>query len=162
VEFPIGPSIAYVPLTRGFYALIDRDDAEIVGQWNWSVSIEGTHYYATRGVEPRGSKMRMHRLLCPAPKGMLVDHRNGNGLHNFKANLRVATYQNNNHNRGKSKTNKSGYKGVSFRKQNGKWRASIAINGKVKDLGYFSDPKEAHEAYLEASRKYHGEFFRAA
>lgn len=37
--------------------------------------------------------------------------------------------------------------GVCFYKPNGKYKASIAIRGKVKHLGYFETPVEAFEAY---------------
>ena len=42
-----------------------------------------------------------------------------------------------------SKSNSSGVKGVSFLKDRGKWRASPNINGRKKNLGTFSNLKDA-------------------
>ncbi len=44
-------------------------------------------------------------------------------------------------------TNKSGYRGVSWSKQKQKWRTTITINYKQKNLGFFTDQKEAGKAY---------------
>jgi hypothetical protein len=47
--------------------------------------------------------------------------------------------------------NTSGYRGVSFIKAHGKWRAAISVDGKKKHIGYFSTAEEAHRAFLAAS-----------
>jgi hypothetical protein len=44
----------------------------------------------------------------------------------------------------------SQYKGVSWKKDMNKWVAQIKIDGKNKNLGYFTDEYEAHEAYQKA------------
>lgn len=49
-------------------------------------------------------------------------------------------------------------KGVSWCEVVGKWRASIREQGKSVVLGYWKDPKKAHEAYKEAAIRIHGEF----
>jgi hypothetical protein len=36
----IGPSISYIPLTKGSYALIDSDDAENTDKYAWRVSTD--------------------------------------------------------------------------------------------------------------------------
>lgn len=41
----------------------------------------------------------------------------------------------------------SKYKGVSWHKQNEKWRSRITVNGKIKNLGSFSCELAAHHAY---------------
>jgi hypothetical protein len=41
------------------------------------------------------------------------------------------------------------------------WGSYHYIDGKQKFLGYFSTEEEAHEAYCQAGRELHGEFFRA-
>lgn len=50
-------------------------------------------------------------------------------------------------NRGKPITNKSGYKGVYYKKDNRKWCASISYYGITKFLGYFDTPEEGGIAY---------------
>ena len=72
-------------------------------------------------------------------------------------NLREATRGQNNANRGLTKQNKSGFKGVSWNSQNKKWVAHILHTY----IGSFDDPREAHSAYCEAAMKLHGSYHRA-
>lgn len=91
-----------------------------------------------------------------------IDHIDGNPQNNRISNLRLATVSENNRNRGKNRLNKSGYKGVSYLPRRKKWRATIMIPGeRVKLLGVFETPQEAHIAYRDAADKYHGNFARA-
>jgi hypothetical protein len=99
----------------------------------------------------------MHRFLI-GEAGLYVDHRNGDGLDNRRANLRSATNSQNQANRGKSKRNKSGFKGVYFHKPAQKFLASIQFEGKLRHLGLFADPIEAAKAYDAAALEYFGQF----
>lgn len=90
-----------------------------------------------------------------------VDHIDGNGLNNAISNLRAATAAENCRNRGANSNNKTGLKGVHLSRP-GKWRASLRIGNRLKHLGYFSDPAEAHAAYCAAAAEAHGEFARGA
>ena len=49
--------------------------------------------------------------------------------------------------------NKSGFLGVS--RHQGQWQARIHMGGKVKRLGLFKTPEEAHLAYVAAKRQLH-------
>jgi hypothetical protein len=93
------------------------------------------------------------------PNG-LVDHANGNSLDNRICNLRVATDAQSAANTGKKSGNKSGVKGVNWKKQQGKWCARITLDYKRTHLGYFDTLDEAREAYEAAAIKHHGEFAR--
>lgn len=57
-----------------------------------------------------------------------------------------------------SKSNTSGIRGVSFRKAKGKYQAYIGFKGKLYNLGYFSDIKEAAEARKKAEDEIYGDF----
>jgi len=46
----------------------------------------------------------------------------------------------------------------SRRKEKTKYRAKIGVGNRRFSLGYFDTPEQAHAAYLEAAKKYHGEF----
>jgi HNH endonuclease/AP2 domain len=88
-----------------------------------------------------------------------IDHIDLVKDNNSIGNLREATRIENCSNRTASAlTNTSGYKGVS--RLRGKWHAQIKQAGKCYHLGYFDDPKVAHEAYIAASKRLHGEFGR--
>ena len=50
------------------------------------------------------------------------------------------------------------YKGVSFAKVSGKWRARILLPGKQLHLGYFTSEREAAKVYNAAAQKHYKEF----
>lgn len=93
------------------------------------------------------------------PNGQL-DHINGVRHDNRMVNLRECSNAQNQHNRRRSRRNKSGIKGVYFDKHSGKWRALIRISSKKIYLGSFSDKDAAASAYAAAARNYHGTFAR--
>jgi len=100
----------------------------------------------------------MHRVITSAPTGMFVDHINGNPLDNRRSNLRVCTNAENLRNRGKTRANTSGYKGVWFNKIANFWYAALTVDGCVKNLGNYSTAEAAALAYNKAVKKYHGNF----
>lgn len=73
--------------------------------------------------------IRMHRLITN-DEYSIVDHINNNKMDNRKENLRQATKQTNNINRGANKNNKLGIKGIFWNKQSDKYMASIEKEGK--------------------------------
>lgn len=108
-----------------------------------------------------------HRLAYALMTGELaprmLDHRNCNSLDNRWSNLRPATPRQNAQNTRKRSDNRSGEKGVSWCGFTGKWVARIRTpDGPYRNLGRFITVKAAKEAYDSASRKYFGEFARAA
>lgn len=82
-----------------------------------------------------------------------VDHRNGDGLDNRRANLRPATAAQNAANQQLSIANTTGYKGVSLYR-NGRFRASI----QRRHLGYFDTAADAARAYDAAALDLFGDF----
>ena len=156
--------IAYVPLTKGYEAIIDAADANLIGQNNWCARIDGLSVYAVRGVKRGGkcSDIRMHRVLSEAGDEQYVDHINCNGLDNRRANLRIATNAQNNRNARLRRDNTTGFKGVTLDRHSSKWRARIKYDGRQLDLGLFDSPEDAHHAYCEAALTFFGDFARAA
>jgi hypothetical protein len=87
-----------------------------------------------------------------------IDHADGNSLNNKIENLRPATQSQNLANSCAKKTNTSGYKGVTYRKDTEKWQAAIMVNGKHISLGSYSTKEKAALAYKNGSEKYFEEF----
>lgn len=105
-----------------------------------SVGVDGGSYYIHRLVW-----LMTHGEIC---EDMEIDHINGIKSDNRIVNLRLVTKQHNQWNRVKAK-------GFYKCKQSGKWRAQIALNGRVIWLGNFNNKEDAHQAYLEGKKKYH-------
>lgn len=150
-------------LTRGFVALVDDADFEVLSRWKWTACKKGYAYRLER-VDGRKKKIPMHRFLMGLDKGdaMHVDHINGNPLDNRRANLRLCTASENACNRRRYRDSKSGYKGVTWSKAANKWKAQIRIQGRLIYLGVYAAAEDAFDAYKVASAKYHGEFGRIA
>ena len=141
-----------IPLTQGKFALVDDEDYEKLSQSKWNERGTRTNVYArTQGG------LSMHRLLMGS-QGDEIDHIDGNGLNNQKSNLRVCTRAENSRNRKLGKTNKSGYKGVSWKTENKKWQVAIMKDAKQIHLGYFFCLIKAAKAYDKAAKKLFGEF----
>jgi len=100
----------------------------------------------------------MHRSILNVPDSLVVDHINGNGLDNRKANLRPATRSQNACNIPKYKPSRSKYKGLTWHKARRKWNARIRKNGKTYSLGYFDSQIPAAKAYDTAAKKLHKNF----
>lgn len=110
------------------------------------------------------SKYLAHRLawLMMTGKWPLdqLDHINGVRIDNRWANLRAATNAQNTIN--SDYANRTGLRGIYHHKKHGGWAAAIKANGHRVHLGYFKTPEEAHAAYCEAAREFHGEFARTS
>lgn len=150
-----------IPLTKGRFALVDDEDFDIVNQWKWSCWVDPVSgvAYALRQVS-KGKQITLHRFLLQAPKGLLVDHFNGDGLDNRRQNIRLCTRKQNNVNSPVTKRNLVGLKGVS--RSGAKWRARIDIQNKTLSLGSFLYKENAELAYKLISLLYYGEYAYSA
>jgi hypothetical protein len=148
-----------IPLTQGLFATVDDEDFVYLMQWRWYANKYGNTFYAVRTTKlPFRKTILMHRVIMNTPNGMDVDHINGDGLHNVRANLRNCTTTQNLQNTRKRSDNTSGYRGVHWYKARGKWQAYIHVNGERIHLGYFSTAEQAAHAHDEAAKQHHGEF----
>lgn len=151
--------IALVPLSQGMVAVIDAADVDLVAGKTWCVQKGVNTFYAVRttlGADQKTTTIRMHHVIM-GEKG--IDHMDGDGLNNRRANLRKASATQNNQNGRVRANNKTGLKGVVPGPGPG-FRAFIRHSGKQHYLGYFDTPEAAHAAYCDASRQHHGDFGR--
>lgn len=145
-----------IPLPRGLAALVDADDADWLSCYRWrAIRIRRT-WYAVRDDGDR--LVYMHRLILDAPAGMIVDHRDGNGLNNTRANLRVVTARENAINAAKRAGCSSRYRGVDWCASARAWRARVWPDGREQLVGYFATEKEAAEARERAALSVYGEY----
>lgn len=152
-----------IKLTQGKVAFIDDADLETVSISKWCAHNKGRKtFYAigsSKAIDGKCKTIKMHRLILGiTDPSVYVDHIDGNGLNNTRANLRVSSREENQRNRPRNKNNKSGFKGVYACKRSGKWIAKIMVDLKPVHLGRFDTPELAHDAYKAAAIKLHGNF----
>lgn len=105
-----------------------------------------------------GEKYQAHRLAWLIVYGkfpsVFIDHINGIKTDNRIVNLREATRSVNGQNMRRAyRNNRSGMLGVSAYKD--KFRATIVVDRKWRDLGFYDSAADAHAAYLSAKRVIH-------
>jgi len=148
-------AIMAIPLTKGFFALVDGKNYEWLNKHKWYTYKSQGNYYASRDIRQNGIRRHiyMHREilgLCPQD-GKMTDHINHCGLDNREENIRVCTNRQNQLNSRLRIDNTSGHKGVT--REGSKWRASIKNNGTWVYLGRFEKKEEAAVAYNAMAKK---------
>lgn len=166
------PETIVIPLSHGQETIVSTEDDDLVSL-KWYALFDskysgGGKFLAKRHVRNTAGKYTteyLHRVVLsrmlgrPLLRSEQVDHINGNTLDNCRENLRLANISQNNMNKTKTSRNSSGFKGVSWNQKLGRWVATVCINYKLRYLGLFDTPEEAHEAYCKAARELHREFF---
>lgn len=157
------PGMAEIALSGNAAATVDDADVPLVSSYVWSVERRGGKAYAVCYLDAADltRKVLMHRIIMGAKRGELVDHVNGDSLDNRRTNLRLCTVAQNGMNRRKQRTRAataSRFKGVSWDRSNGIWRARIVLKGKQHSLGNFRVEDDAARAYDAAAKEHFGAF----
>src|SRR5260370_27122095 len=98
--------MAKVILTQGQVAIDDDDDLERVNEHKWHAKWckETQSFYARTNIRTDDGRQRtveLQRFIMREPKGVVVDHSNGDSLDCRKGSLRLATSVESARNRGK-------------------------------------------------------------
>lgn len=135
------------PLAR---TCIDRSDLIRVvdGKGRWFAATRGHGVYVVRNKAMGDNETEaLHGLIFGPAGRKLIDHEDGDTFNNRSGNLRAATRSQNGQNQKKQNGRSSRFKGVSRRKDMGKWCSRIRLRGRLIHLGYFRDERKAAMAY---------------
>lgn len=151
--------MAEIITSNGKTVLLDDEDVEKVIGYSWHAAKgdqRRENWYAQS--QSTGRTIYMHRLILDAPPGMVVDHKNRNGLDNRRQNIRLCTPRQNNTHRIVERSS-SGFRGVHpcVRSQH-RWRVMIEVDGHVYRCTGFLTPELAARAYDALAKVFHGEF----
>lgn len=148
-------------IAAGRVTLIDEADYDSVTTRSWHLGSGG---YVTRYqyVGPKNGRSNytpvlLHRQLLDAPKGLQVDHINGDRLDNRRSNLRICTRTQNMQNRRNLMNQQTGFKGV-CRNGRGRYVARITVNYVCYYVGSSTDDFEAAAMYDAAAIQLFGQF----
>lgn len=148
-----------IQLTRGAVAIVDDEDFPALAQFKWFLNPSKSKKYAMGHASILGQTKRiyMHRFILSPPDGMLVDHIDGDGLNNRRANLRLVSPRQNCWNVSRSSA-RSKEMGV-YPARHG-WIALLTVSGERKYLGYFKHIEDAVSARRSAEVEHFGEYAR--
>lgn len=147
-----------IQLVGGGVTKVSPEDFHRLNKHRWHMRKDDGYASRTEYEYGKFKTIRLHQEILTVPDGFVTDHINRNRLDNRRCNLRKATRSQNTANSKIPSTNSSGYKGVYYRKEQRRWRASIRVNQKLISLGQFGSPEDAAKAYNDAAVNYFGEF----
>jgi hypothetical protein len=146
---------------KGNKIFVDDDVYEELNQHVWCLNNYGYAYRKTKVDEPYSqSHILMHRYIVGVinDRSVVVDHADHNILNNTRDNLRICNQSKNGMNQKLSTRNTTGFKGVHYRKDRGKYQAYIQHKGKKTNLGTYDTAEEAGLAYNSKALELFGEF----
>jgi len=156
----------YSPSTGVLYWRRRRPGTKSSNVFNAKFALKAAGTLQVQGylsVEIAGSAFKVHRIIWKLMTGKdpeWIDHKDRDRSNNRWPNLRNASQSQNGYNGNLSPRNTSGYRGVSFIKAHGKYRAAVQIDGRKQHIGYFRTAEAARAAASSAILATRGEFAR--
>lgn len=126
------------------WAKVDVGGAQLVSTYRWRRTFYG---YAVTGSPHNGTQTLMHRMILGLAVGdkRQGDHRYGDRMDHRRANLRVVTNAQNAQNQA-AKGGTLRHRGVSLRRDTGRWTGYVKVNYRRYYAGCFATEAEAAEA----------------
>lgn len=124
-------------------AKIDSCDIDLVKPYKWHIKKSRNTSYCVSSVD--NHKLFLHRLITGYVGDKDIDHIDNDGLNNTRENLRVVEHKQN-------LLNQHNYSNGVYQVHSGRYRASIAPDGKTIYLGTYDTFEEAKEARIAKER----------
>lgn len=143
---------------RGWAGTNKRQTGKLAGATD-----KGTGYRVI-GISVNGKFVawQYHRIVFAMVHGRWpngsVDHIDGDPLNNRPANLRECSHEENMRNQGTKATKRTKLKGAFWHARIQKWQSAICVAYKQVHLGYHDSEEAAHDAYVAAAARLHGDF----
>ena len=126
-------STVKLPVNNGGYTLVDDDIAKKLECNKLYLSFRKRYVQA----KLKSENILLHRFIMGKPKGMDVDHINGNRFDNRRCNLRICTRSENNLNRRINVSNSTGYRLVYTITKRNLFRMRYRVHGQEVHLCTF-------------------------
>jgi len=139
--------IRYAPKSGLFWRLVN-------GKWKLIRSVNAYNYYRFSLSECKNGFVHraIYELMTgkPIPKGLQIDHINGDRLDNRWINLRIVTHRQNHMNK---IYHRDGHL-LGTTKHGDRWRSYVRFKGKKKHIGVYDTQQEAHMSYVDFCKKH--------
>lgn len=141
-----------------FWSQVDKSSGTVYGGescWVWTKSVTPYGYGQFYGGHAHTYSWTLEH--GPIEPGMKVDHMCHNPPCVNPVHLRLVTHAVNIQNQGTSRSNTSGYRGVSWFAPAGMWRAYASKAGRQYSFGYFKEVEDANLAAIAGREELYGE-----
>jgi len=146
-----------------FWSKVEKTEA----CWNWTAykNDDGYGLFRSDYVTRPAHRIAYQLLESEIPAGMVLDHICHNRGCVNPTHLRIVTRkQNQEHREGAAAHSKTGIRGVTWAKREGKWRGTVGHNRQYIHVGYFENVEDAEDAVIATRNKLftHNDMDRAA
>ena len=139
-------------LGAGQYVEMNDEDYPLLSQHKWSIMHSRNTDYAQASLGEKTTVLMHTLIMGKPPKGMVIDHIDGNGLNNRRENLRFLPNAENIRRRYEDNPD-TGLK-LHRDKMTNPWQAQVSLGGKTRHVGYFPTKEAARAARDKAIEEY--------